>query len=365
MIYRVYRSLVVPRLHLMRCVFIASLSFALLNSDTAYCKLLQAKAASTSISLDDPFSDNSNPAPDPFAAASTPESAQSIKQSHLINPQLHFSSEQVLGKPSTRSRADEVLDEMQKIGLGATYTTRPIYPQRTQPGGLISSTCVDPFMSGRQEMILWAELQRLDDTDWDDFSLDQLLSHLRQRLPLRINLTELESEGIKLSQKIDASNLLPGPVGARMQSVLAPLELGYECRSGAIVISPESCIEDGYGQKRIYDVTPLVSQVRGGSEQLINSITQSIETDNWLNHGGNNVLNAHVVPAGDHATIALIVNAPFRVHRDILELLDRLNELSVSKQSKSDLNQLYKSNTAPSKFNSLPNVEQRTQTSEF
>lgn len=338
----------------------------LMNSDTASCKLQQIQRANSSIDPFDPFSEISEPLPDPFESVSPKAPQKSASSSQLINPQQGLGNGLASEKSNNSPHVDEVMEIIQKINAFSTAASRPVFPQRTQPGGLISSTCVDPFMTGQQEKLLWSELQRIDGTNWNGLTLEQLFSQLRQSLPIRVRYEDLETEGIDLkSGTIQDDSRLAGPIGFRLRMALKPLGLAYECRGSAILISTESNFEDGDGQKRIYDVTPLVSQVRDGIDQLINNLTQSITPDDWLQNGGCSVMNAHVVPAGNLAITVLIVDAPFYTHLEVMELLDRLNQLSATDPPPSDLNR-------PSTFvrqqtlsNAQSTVQLRTSPSDF
>lgn len=338
----------------------------LMNSDTAYCKLQQIQRANSSIDPFDPFSESSEPFPDPFESVTPKDEQKSPSSSLLINPQKQFENGFASGKTNNSTHVDEVMELIQKINAFSTASSRPVFPQRTQPGGLISSTCVDPFMTGQQEKLLWTELQRIDGTNWNGLTLEQLFSQLRQSLPIRVRYEDLETEGIELkSGTIHDESRLAGPIGLRLRFALKPLGLAYECRGSAILISTESCFEDGDGQKRIYDVTPLVSQVRNGIDQLVNNLTQSITPDDWLQNGGCSVVNAHVVPAGNRAITVLIVDAPFYTHLEVMELLDRLNQLSATDATPSDLNQPSNLVRQQTLSNSQLTVQPRTSPSDF
>lgn len=366
MIHRdTYKSCFLPLLRKVSFC-IGCVCLVLMNSDTASCKLQQIQRANSSLDPFDPFSEPSEPLPDPFESLTPKDQQKSPSSSLLINPQQQFENGLAIGKNNNSTHFDEVMELIQKTNAFSTATSRPVFPQRTQPGGLISSTCVDPFMTGQQEKLLWTELQRIDGTNWNGLTLEQLFSQLRQSLPIRVRYEDLETEGIELkSGTIQDDSRLAGPVGLRLRLALKPLGLAYECRGSEILISTESCFDDGDGQKRIYDVTPLVSQVRNGIDQLVNNLTQSITPDDWLQNGGSSVMNAHVVPAGNRAITVLIVDAPFYTHLEVMELLDRLNQMSATDPPPSDLNQPSNFAQQRSLSSSQSTVQPRTTPSDF
>lgn len=325
---------------LQKAIFcISCICLVLMNSDTALCKLQQIQRANSSLDPNDPFAEYSEPLPDPFESLSPKDQQNSPSASQLINPQQKFGNGLGAEKTSNSVQVDEILELMRQANAFSADASRPVFPQRTQPGGLISSTCVDPFMTGQQEKLLWSQLQRIDGTNWNGLTLEQLFDELRQSLPIRVLKEDLETEGISLKQVTKDISHLAGPIGLRLRLALKPLGLAYECRGSAILISTESSFDDGDGQKRIYDVTPLVSQVRGGTEQLVDNLTQSVSPDHWLQNGGSSAMNAHVIPAGNRALTVLIVDAPFRIHLEVRTLLDCLNQLSATDPPESELNQ--------------------------
>lgn len=345
---------------------IGCVCIVLMNSDTASCKLQQIQRANNSLDPNDPFAEYSEPLPDPFESLRAKDSQKTLSSSQLINPQHEIGNG--LGAEKTNGSAlvvDEVLELMRQANAFSVDASRPVLPQRTQPGGLISSTCVDPFMTGEQERLLWVQLQRIDGTNWNGLTLEQLFDELRHSLPIRVQHEDLETEGISLKQMTKNISSLAGPIGLRLRLALKPLGLAYECRGSAILISTESSFDDADGQMRIYDVTPLVSQVRDGTDQLVNNLMQTISPDDWLQNGGSSVLNAHVIPAGNRALTVLIIDAPFRIHLEVRSLLDRLNQLSATDPPPSDLNQPSTLIRQQTLSNSQSTVQPRTSPSDF
>lgn len=323
-----------------RLTFSLVCMLCLLNCDAAYCKMQHANRD------DDPFAELERENPELFKPV---VGSKSKKQSYIYldnsigsnNPpetnQFLEVRHERSGKTESKTQATSnnqsaegiVEREIEQFIQQIAERKRPILPERTKPGGLISSCCSDPYMSSALESYFEAQLSRYNSDDWDRISVADLSNLLNRSLPTYLNVSKLDQEGI--GSEVTIPGKIPlGATRVRLQDALRPLGLTYILRRGRLEITTESDVEDGEGITRIYDVTPLVSNVRNGIEQLGGTITASVSPDSWLDNGGSGVLQFHVVPGDREAITTLVLACPSTTHARVQDLLDRLNLLTGS-----------------------------------
>jgi hypothetical protein len=304
----------------------------MLLSNTAHCKMQQVVGPP----YDDPFSDyKATPlveSPQKFEQLTGLSGIQPERSSHGLKPQQNSignSSNDSLASPEQSHSHESEFDKREKFRKSFTEiqtTNRPVWPELTKPGGLVSSTCVDPLMTGEQEAMLLNILLAVDDSKWEP-TLSQQVQLLAIFIPIRMNIAAIEEEGIDANSPIETVSG-PYPLATKLMIALEPLKLRFQFKAGIIEVTTENSINDGCGVTRIYDVSPLVGQIQGGFLQLVHNIETTIEPDTWLQNGGSSTICPHVVANGQSAVSTLIVVAPNQTHLQLQALLDRLNQIS-------------------------------------
>lgn len=270
-----------------------------------------------------------------FAALSQIASAQSVAPESdpfaAIDP---FASNRV---QPLRSPIEPAVEKKQ-LTISPPVSSKPLLltqlpvPQlgASKPGGPIASVPSDPYMTAEQEARIIAALQVHDDTDWDGISLKDLKALLKNRLPVRLNRTEIGVVGIEVDAALEnGSEVAAGPLGARLNSLLAESGLSFSIRANRLEISSTEDI-DSLTNIRVYDVTPLVLRMRGGKrvfdfESLTNLIQMAIDPDSWLQAGGTNVISSFIAGEPGAERSLLVVTAPSSTQLQLQPLLDRLN----------------------------------------
>ncbi len=313
----------------------------LLKCDTAHCKMQQANPDG------DPFAELERENPELFkptiSSKSKDQSYIYLNDSTRPNTQTDISqfTEVKDGRSSKadstsrpRNSIQSAIDShegaIEQLVQSFVDRKRPILPERSKPGELISSCCSDPYMSSAMESYLESQLNRFNSDDWDHLTFADLCKQLNQYLPTYLNARKLDDEGIPVDARIGGKGIPPGMLRTRLQDVLQPHSLTYILRRGRLEITTQADVDDGEGVIRIYDVTPLVSNVRDGIEQLSHTITASIAPDQWLFNGGSSSLQFHVVPGEKEAITTVVITCPSTTHARVQDLLDRLNILAGS-----------------------------------
>lgn len=316
-------------------------TLCLLKCDTAYCKMQQTNPDG------DPFAELERENPELFkptiSSKSKDQSYIYLNDSNRPNTQTetnqftevkHGRSSKADSTSQHRNSSQSAIDShegaIEQLIQSFVERKRPIFPERSKPGELISSCCSDPYMSSALENYLESQLNRFNSDDWDHLTFTDLSKQLNQYLPTFLNVSKLDDEGIAVDSRIDGKAIPPGMLRTRLQDVLSSHKLTYILRKGRLEITTETDVEDGEGVIRIYDVTPLVSNVRDGIEQLGGTITATIAPDSWIQNGGSSVLQFHVVPGEKEAITTVVITCPSTTHARVQDLLDRLNILAGS-----------------------------------
>jgi hypothetical protein len=302
----------------------------LLWTDTAYCKMQQSGLDIAA----DPFADTpSSPFDDPFKSSDNQLNSKAKETQPTGNPTTATANVSITksfneGQSDSKTTHEKILDAARQ----AQQISRPVWPERSQPGGLVSSSCIDPLMSGKQEALLWERILAIDDVHWDT-TLSRLVDQLNQSLPVHLDRAGLKEEGVDPDNRLEAVRTT-APLAAKLELILKPLNLTYICRAGQVVITTEANVDDGAGVLRIYDVSTLVDGLRDGMLQLTHNINQSIEPDSWLENGGSSTICPHIVADGAAAVSTLIIGAETTTHLRIQTMLDRLNQLTSNSRSR-------------------------------
>ena len=260
------------------------------------------------------------PEPDPFEASDPFATIKSKVQPPIKSIEADQKTLNSNLKKSPSS--DPVLTPIRVLQLG-----------ESKPGGPIASIPSDPYMTAEQEARILAALKVHDDTAWDGISLVELKRVLKSRLPIWLNRSELEISGVDVDTPIqNAGDVVAGPLGDRLACLFNDandVPMGFSIRANRLEITSRGN-HDPSPIIRIYDVTPLVLRIRAGKrvfdfEKLCTLIQSTIEPDNWLIAGGNNVISEFIVGEPGSERSLIVVSAPTSVQLKLQPLLDRLN----------------------------------------
>lgn len=247
--------------------------------------------------------------------------------------------------------------------------------EKTKPGGPVVSFPCDPMMTSKQENELFKALGKESEFGWEPgTTVKKMAEDLSKHFPVVIDRRSLEEIGLDVDSPIGSGPLIGGvPIqpatvkvktrwwdNGRGQSTsqgsssqrptlivdvmrrLQDLYLTIVILHGQLVITTVEAAEDEL-PTRIYDVTPLVNQVRylgygnrinayehsgnqvdesvADFDSLMNLIETAVTPDTWEAMGGNSTIAA--VTIRDRHW--LVISTTSITHWKIQRLLDRLN----------------------------------------
>ena len=185
----------------------------------------------------------------------------------------------------------------------------------------------------------------------DELSPIQSLVHampikqLMSMYPITIVFDEraLEEESITVDEPITLPQVKGITIRNQLKIILEPLQLTYVELPGYLLVTSK---KSSANVVRLYDVTSVVSFVRGGFNfaPLIGIIERSIAEDNWQSAGGNS--NMSVWQTNDVAI--LVVSAPGETHESIRDLFSAHRELLNRSKSVNTTRKLHSTELRPS-----------------
>lgn len=204
----------------------------------------------------------------------------------------------------------------------------------SQHGSEIFSTPVDPFMSREQEQRILKTLRGVDTTAWENLSIADLRRELAPQLTVWVDRTEIELLGCDPDHLLGSNTPPVGPLGVRLECLLAPLELVYSVCGNRLVITSRDD-EESDPPIRMYDVTPLVHRIVRNQRSydftgLANTIQQTVAPDGWLQAGGCSTIMNEIVGLPGKERGMLIIACSTSSHLKIQSLLDNLNQAHVT-----------------------------------
>lgn len=224
--------------------------------------------------------------------------------------------------------AEPIVDDKRAFLLDA-FRTVPT----SKPGEPLGSVSVDPLTSPTQEAAIQAYLARYDSSSWYGQTIERLAATLNESVPTYLNRLELDALGVDPAQPLamDIDSLPNTSIGARLAIALEALDLTYIIRRGCLEITSRDGA-DSDPVSRVYDVSPLVRSWNRSSvassqhgqtkyHDLIYTIEQHIDPDNWLAAGG----RSSISPYESGTRGFLVVSAPTSTHLKVHALLSTLN----------------------------------------